>query len=889
MIQENCDVQPFFGGLEVHVYRLPNGLDLRVVPDRAAPVVAIQTWYRVGSSQESSGKTGLAHLFEHLMFKGTLDYPDGAFQSRLDAVGATGLNAWTWLDQTVYTEAVPVGALRTALELEASRMHRLSLTDEVFQAERQVVMNERRMAVDDDPGGKLSELLFADAFRDHPYGWPTIGWMKDIEGLTLEDVRAFYARWYAPDNATLFLVGDVDPAEVAALVQEVYGHIPPAHPVRAPLPVEPPQGELRRLEHPLQLSGDRLVIGFKVPAYTHPDTAALLVLDVILGTGRTGRLARALVDRGLATDVGSGVLPLREPSLMEVDVRARPGVSAEALEAVVWEELERLGAEGPSQGELAKGISLWQKSAWMALENAKGKAEFLGWSTTHTGDHRDGMDRLAAIQAVSLEDLRRVAATYLRKQGATVMIGRATPAEPALEVGPHQAPATLPLISVAARPAGAPPQAVAGAVEVRPFHGATLISLYDPTLPITRFRLVFPAGSGTDPAGQEGRAFLAGMMLVRGTQRRPREDFEAALEQLGASISVSVDADDTQLSGSSLSAHWPALLALLAEALLEPAFAEEELAQLVEESVAEISAAREDDAWLASRQLAHVLYGPAHPYGRLARGSAESLRALTPAQLRDFHRDHLRGEGAFVAVGGAWDQGTEADLRSLLEGLSGAPAALPPFAAGHEVERRLWIVDKPERTQAQLRAMVPSLHASDPAYPAFVLANDIFGVGFTGRMMREVREARGWSYVAWSAPVSMRAEGHWTLGLAPSVEQLPDALALVRRMVAEAASDGFTEAELEQARAARLAGRPFLVDTWRKRLDSELRRLVTGYDHLAAIDQMEHLSLEAVSAAFQRAVDPDRLVWSMTATASAVREGIEGRFGPAEVVPYQAV
>lgn len=883
------DVQPFFGGLDVHVFQLSNGLQLKVVHDTSAPVVAIQTWFRVGSAREEVGRTGLAHLFEHLMFKGTADYPDGAFQARLDSLGATGLNAWTWLDQTVYTEAVPKAALAAALAMEASRMHRLELTPEVFEAERQVVMNERRMAVEDDPAGKMSERHLALAYDRHPYGWPTIGWMEDIERLSLEDVRAFYRKWYAPDQATLLLVGDVEPAEARALVESIYGAISPAHTSRPPLPVEPEQRAIRRGEITLPLATDRVLIGFKIPEYTHPDMPALLVLDIILGAGRTGRLSRALVDRGLAIGVSSGVLPLSCPSLLELDVRARPGISAETLESAVWEEVERLIREGVSEGELAKGVALWRKGAWSALGSASGKAEFLGWSSTHTGDHRDGIARLEAIRQMTCSQVKDAAARYLRSECATVLVGRAAPAHPEVALPPARIWSPEPLISVGGRALSAAPLGPQGLLERRPLGAATLLSLYDGRVPIVRFHLIFPAGSRTDPPDKSGRAMLAGLMLLRGTTARSREHFEAALEQLGASLNVSIDGDDFDLHGSALVEHWPALLALLREALLQPAWSPEELAQLVEESAAEFASLREDDGWLVWRQLLKVHFGAEHPYGRMTRGTPESLRAVTVDDLVAYHRDYLRANGVIVGVAGAADAATLGDLDALLGALAGtppSPAPLPPLVTERPC---LWLIDKPDRTQVQVRAIVESVEATDPDYPAFLLANDIFGVGFTSRLMREVREARGWSYSTSSAPYGQKRLAQWTLDFAPALEQLPEALTLVQGMVKEAVEQGFTELELEQVRAARLAARPFLADTIGKRLYTALVEATTGHDILGTVDRMEGVSLHEVNAAFARAIAPDRMVWAMTAPATALREELETRFGAASVIDYREV
>ena len=329
---EQQPTEPFLGDLRAHPFRLDNGLRLVVVPDPSAPVVAYHTWFGVGSADEEPGKGGLAHLFEHMMFKRTTGYGDGEYMERLDALGAEGLNAWTWLDQTVFVQAVPKGALPELARLEALRMGDLVVDDPAFASELEVVTNERRLTVDDDPDGRLSEALFHAAFAEHPYGLPTIGFMKDLENLGPEDARGFYARWYAPDNATIILVGDVEPAAAAAVVEKAYGHLPRSRPKRPARTPEPPQQGERRVELTLPVAADRVLLGVKVPPYTHPDTPALLVLDAALTAGHSGRLSRRLRDRGLVASVGSFVMPLRDPSLWLFTLAGRPGVPASVAE-----------------------------------------------------------------------------------------------------------------------------------------------------------------------------------------------------------------------------------------------------------------------------------------------------------------------------------------------------------------------------------------------------------------------------------------------------------------------------------------------------------------------------------------------------------------------------
>ncbi|RME23607.1 MAG: insulinase family protein, partial [Deltaproteobacteria bacterium] len=376
------------GSLPVTRFRYDNGLQLIVVEDHSAPVAAYHTWYAVGSSLEEEGKTGLAHLFEHMMFKATEDYPEGGYDRALESLGANGLNAWTWLDETVYVQSVPVSALDKVAELESTRMTKLIVDADALDSEREVVINERRLRVDNDPGGKLNELLYATAFDTHTYGWPTIGWMKDLEGLSVEDCVDFYRTWYAPNNATVIVVGDVEPMDVAATVLKHYGRIPASElPDRKP-PAEPPQAEQKRAEVEIPTTADRVQVGFKSVAAGDADLPVVYVIDAILSAGRSSRLRRALIDTGLASELSTFSLGMAEPGLFELDISAREGVSAEQIEEALFAELESFVAEGPTAADLERGIRQTQAASMGGLTGAAGKAQLVGWFWRTTGDWR---------------------------------------------------------------------------------------------------------------------------------------------------------------------------------------------------------------------------------------------------------------------------------------------------------------------------------------------------------------------------------------------------------------------------------------------------------------------------------------------------------------------
>lgn len=410
--------------LSVSKYELHNGLVLLFLPDAQAPVFSYQTWFRVGSRHEKPGRTGIAHLFEHLMFKETKNTPEGVFDRTLEAMGAR-VNAATWLDWTYYYEDVPSANLETVIRLEADRMQNMILSTDQLEAEREVVVNERRQRVDNDPSGKLDEMMWDAAFDVHPYKHPTIGWMADIEAISLDDCLAFYRTYYPPNNAVLVVVGDVDRRALLEQVVRAYGSmerqaIPPEATV-----VEPRQTAARRVEHRLPLGADRLLMGYKAPAVTDDAVAALEVLTEALAEGDSARLQRALVTDGeIAAGFGAFVPMFRHPGLYEISVDLRPGRTAEEAEAVILAEVAKIAEAGITEAELQKARNKLETRFFRGLQTAQQKAQGLGYWEATAGDYRRLFTAGDRYAAVSLEDVRAVAAEVLRPENRTVVIGR---------------------------------------------------------------------------------------------------------------------------------------------------------------------------------------------------------------------------------------------------------------------------------------------------------------------------------------------------------------------------------------------------------------------------------------------------------------------------------
>jgi zinc protease len=415
---ETLDFGP---GTKVHRFRYPNGLTLLCEVDPSAPVVALQTWVKVGSRMERPGKTGICHLFEHLMFGETEERPHGAFDRLLEEAGAEN-NAATYVDWTFYQQNLPREALQLGLSLESSRFEKLVLQDQQVTSEKGVVANERRQRVDDSIDGFMNEVLFKEAFRVHGYGIPTIGWMEDIEGFTPDDCLAFYRTYYAPNNSTLVLVGDLALEETLGLVADTFGALSRSTvPEEASRP-EPPQEGERRVVFEKPTDTVKIAIGYKCPAISEADHPALVVANEILFGGRAGRVHKRLVkERELASEVQGSVGFFEHPGLYEITLAGREEVAAEDLLAELDLVLEAFVAEPVSEAELERAKARLELETVQSLESASGRAETLGFYETVLGDPAALFGRLVSYRAVSSQDVLGAARAVLVRAARTVV------------------------------------------------------------------------------------------------------------------------------------------------------------------------------------------------------------------------------------------------------------------------------------------------------------------------------------------------------------------------------------------------------------------------------------------------------------------------------------
>ncbi|MBK9070425.1 MAG: insulinase family protein [Myxococcales bacterium] len=424
------DTTSLLGSATVRRYKLDNGLKLIALIDRGAPIVAYQTWFGVGSSNEVPGATGLAHLFEHLMFSRTEATQAGEFDRLVEGIGGDS-NAATWVDWTYYRLTLPAAQLPLAVRLESERMSRLVLDAETVETERSVVMNERRERVEDDVDGWMDETMMAQLFTRHPYHWPTIGWMRDIKDVPLGTIREFYRTWYVPNNATIVVAGDFDIDHLGNLLETAYGHLP-----ARPLPPlvdaaeAPLAGHGQHVAHK-PVTNARVLLGYRACPQRHADWAALEIMSTLLAGGPSSLLYRDLViTRELASSVDTQMLPFRHPGAFRISATCMEQTTPQALCEAIEAKLASLAAGDLVAADVERAKNLTETAFWNSLADLDGKAEALGHFETSMGDFRELMGMSERLAAVTPADLIRVASTYLRHDNAVSVLALPSGDEP---------------------------------------------------------------------------------------------------------------------------------------------------------------------------------------------------------------------------------------------------------------------------------------------------------------------------------------------------------------------------------------------------------------------------------------------------------------------------
>ena len=756
--------------LKVEKYALPNGLTVILHEDHKTPVVAVNVWYRVGSKDEQPGRTGFAHLFEHMMFLGSKHHNED-FSRPLEKLGAED-NATTDTDRTDYFETVPSNVLELALWLESDRMGFLlpAMTQEKLDNEREVVKNERRQTVDNVPYGQAEQVLLEALYpAGHPYHHSVIGSMADLSAARLADVAAFFRTHYVPNNALLCIAGDFEPAQARQWIDKYFGPLP-----RGPViaPIKPSVPRLTAAKH-IQLTDavslPRAQLFWPTVAANHPDEPALDVLAAVLGgLAKENRLFRALMyDRQLAAQVGASHPTRLLSGTFEVELYARPGQKLDELVKIADAEIQRLKEEGPTALEVRKAQNERESELIMGLQSVTHKATVLNQSTDMYGDPLGYRTEVEKVFAVTPEDVKRVANQYLgaARVELDVLPGAPAARPPEVAVDPtKQAPLVNPPIvevrdlfdrSVPPRLGPTPRYVPPGFERRRLSSGLELRIVQRHELPIVTFDLVVKSGETLTPKGKEGLASITASLLDEGTKSRTALEVAGELAEIGAALGAAGDLESTTVSLTTLTRHLDRALNLYADVLLNPSFPDKELNRLKLQRLAQLKARADDPEQTAGAVFPRLIYGPDHPYGRPDIGTPESVHSITRDDAVAFYKQIMvPGNAALVVVGDVQPDAVvaalEARLREWAPGpVPRSPSVLPTPAPPKD--RPLYLIDKPAAAQSVLTVGKIGAARKSPDFHALTVMNAILGGQFLSRINLNLREDKGYSYGAHSS------------------------------------------------------------------------------------------------------------------------------------------
>ncbi len=792
---------------------LANGMKVYTSRDATTPNVTVQMWYGVGSKDDPEGRSGFAHLFEHLMFKATRNMPSETFDRLTEDVGGFN-NASTYDDFTNYYEVVPANHLQRLLWAESERLNSLVIDEPVFKSERDVVKEELRQRVLANPYGRFFSLYITQAsFDQHPYKRPGIGSIEELDAATVDDVRAFHAAYYRPDNAALIVVGNYDEAQLNAWIDQYFAPLKtPAGTIKQVSVVEPPRkGPKTVTTYGPNVPLPGVAMTWLAPAAADPDAPALAVLDAILSAGKSSRLYNSLVyDQQISQQIFSSTNTNAQPGIFYVGAIMAGGKTVEQGEASLSAQVAKLRAAPPTTTELAEAKAGLLADAVRGRETIDGRAFAIGYALRTEGDAARANTDLAALQAVTAADVQRVAKKYLTDNGRTTIRYLPDSAKPAGAKDPFEAPKPSASVSYSgavtslapeaervAPPAPGTPVApvLPSPVEKTLANGLRVIVAKSSDLPLITADLTVKGGSGSDPTGLAGVSALTAELLTEGTKTRTATQVAAATEALGAELEAGSGWEASSLTLSVIADKAPQGLAIMADVAQNPAFKAEELERVKTEALDGLSVAFQRPGSVAGFVVPTVIYGGSG-FGHVAGGTPASLPKIQRDALVKTHAAHWRPDNAVLVLTGDLTPAQGFALAQKAFGGWAKPAGPPPAPVKGPTAYapRNIVVDLPGTGQAAVVVTKPGILRADPRYYAGLVANGVLGGGYSSRLNQEIRIKRGLSYGAGSSLSPRAAIGGFSANVQTKNESAAQVVTLIKdeltRLGAEPTSAG---------------------------------------------------------------------------------------------------
>ncbi|MBP7474976.1 MAG: insulinase family protein [Pyrinomonadaceae bacterium] len=888
--------------IDYEKFTLPNGLEVIFHVDRSDPVVAVSITAHVGSAREKAGRTGFAHLFEHLLFLESENLGKGGLDAMTARIGGSGANGSTSRDRTNYLQTVPNDALEKMLWAEADKLGWFinTVTEPVLAKEKQVVKNEKRQGVDNQPYGHTSYVIDKALYpADHPYNWQVIGSLEDLQNAQLEDVKEFYRRWYVPNNVTLVVAGDFDTVQAKKWVEKYFAEIK-----RGPEPAPQPkrQGVVKetvKLYHEDNYATlPELTRAWPTVEQYHPDSYPLNVLADYLSNGKKAPLYKVLVeDKQLSSDVGMFNGDSELAGDMQLQVRAFPGKDLDAVSAAIDEAFAMFEKDGISATDLSRIKAGQERQFYNSLSNVLGKGAQLAQGNIFANDPAIAEKEIARILAVTPADVKRVYDKYIKGKNyvATSFVPRGK-VELALE-GSKKAEVVEEKIVTGAdaevdpnveakydrTPSSfdrskEPPYGPAPVVKIPALwqeklgNGLRVYGIQNTEVPLVQFEIVIDGGQLLDDMNKVGVANMMARMMTQGTKNKTPQELEEAIDQLGSAINVFASTEDVRISVNTLAKNYDATLALFEEILFEPRWDAKEF-DLVKQSVkSQIQQQRANPNAVATAQFNKLVYGDANMRSRSILGTAATVDSITLDDLKAFYTKKISPSVARMHVVGAIDR---AKVVGSLKGINTRWAAkkvdIPVYKLPEApAKAQVYFYDVPNAAQSVLRFGYPALAATNADfYPATVANYILGGGGFASQLTQQLREGKGYTYGINSGFAGSRDSGTFSIQSGVRANVTLESAALIKEILANYGKN-YSDKDLETTKSFLIKSNARAFETAGAKLGMLENISKYGWkpDYIKGREQIvKDMTVARIRDLSAKYLDPNRMIWLVVGDA----------------------
>ncbi|MFA6618681.1 MAG: pitrilysin family protein [Candidatus Neomarinimicrobiota bacterium] len=882
-------------------YELDNGLDVILHIDDSDPITAVAIQYHVGSNREKPGKTGFAHLFEHLLFQESENIPQDQFFAKIQNAGGT-LNGGTWTDGTIYYEVVPKNALEMVLWMESDRMGYFvnTITPAAFSNQQNVVSNEKRQVVDNNAYGHQAYVIGKAIYPEgHPYSWQVIGSVEDVNNATVADAKAFYEEFYGPNNATLVIAGDIDPKEIKPLVEKYFGEIK-AHGDPKPMPKMPVTlNETKKLYHEDNFArASRLTMVWPTVEDGHDDAYALQYLSSLLAHGKKAPLYKVLVKEKNYTSRASAYNYLKElAGEFYVSVTANHGVSLADVEDAIFEAFKKFEEEGISDRDVERVKASLETGFYNGMASLIDKSFQLAMSNTFNNDPGYLAVDLAKLKAVTKEDIMRVYEKYIKGEhyvatsfvpkGQVELVAdaslKAEVVEESVEDMQRVEQVEHEEVEIVKTPSSFDRSVEPETGEVPELNlpdvwqkelsnGMKVYGVLHDELPLVSYELVIRGGHLLDSMEKPGVANLVASLMNEGTKNKTPEELEEEIDFLGASIYVRSGRETMTIKGNCLARNFEKTIAILEEMLLEPRWDEEEFELAKTRMINGIKRSKANIDHVASRTFSELLYGDNHIYSIPSSGTEESVANITIDDLKAYYAANISPSVASFQIAGAVSPArVEKALASISNHWEAKEVIFPEYNLPAPIkESKVYFVDIPGAKQSALRVGNLCMDRSDENfYPAYVM-NYQLGGAFSSHINMVLREEKGYTYGAFSGFSGSKVAGPFAVSTSVASNVTLESLEIIRDII-NAYKKGISQEELDFTQNAILKSNTRKFET----MDNMLNMLWTIDYYGKAVDYIKdneaivkNMTLESHKALANKYLHPEKMIYLVVGDAS---------------------